>query len=89
MSEERQERKLVNLCTVENSIEASVLEGLLDDCDIPAVLETWESKAYDGIFVAQKGHARMKVFEEDLERAREVLADFRSAADAENPSDED
>ncbi len=89
MSEEREDRELVTLCTVENSVEATVLQGLLDDRDIPAVLETWESKAYNGIFVQQKGHARMKVFAEDLESAREVLADFRTAADSETPSDEE
>jgi hypothetical protein len=76
------ERELITLCTVENPIEASVLESLLTDQEIPAVIETWESKALDGIFVQQKGYARLKVFRDDHERAQEVLADFQAAAKA-------
>ncbi len=81
------ERKLVTLCTVENSVEASVLEGLLADRSIPAVLETWQSSALDGLFVQHKGHARMKVFEEDLAGAQQVLADFRTDSNTEPGAD--
>lgn len=75
-NEERRDNELVKLCTVENAVEAQVLEGLLRDRGIACELFTWHSIAYDGIFEQQKGHADMKVRAEDLERAREVHADF-------------
>jgi hypothetical protein len=76
------ELELVALCTVESPIEAQVLEGLLGDRGIPNQLVTWHSTPYDGIFESQRGHAEIRVYCRDLERAREVLADFRSGADA-------
>ena len=71
-------RELADLCTVENAVELQVLEGLLSDQGIPCEVMTWNSTVLDGIFEATRGHASVKVYAEDLERAREVLADFKS-----------
>ena len=79
--ERHEHRELVDLCTVNDPVEAQVLEGLLADREIPCEVVSWHSTPYDGIFESQKGHARMKVFADDLEKAREVLADFREQAD--------
>ena len=73
-------RKLVDLCTVDNAVEAQVLEGLLADRGIGSALMTWHSTPYDGIFENQKGHAVVRVYNEDLAAAEEVLADVREQA---------
>lgn len=80
MTEQEREagRDLVDLCTVENAVELQVLEGLLADRRIPCELMTWHSTPYDGIFEATRGHATVKVYAEDLERAKLVLADFKN-----------
>jgi len=78
--------ELVKLCTVETAIAAQVLEGLLEDQGIPSQLLTWHSTPLDGIFQTQKGHAELRVYRRDLERAREVLADF-TRAEAANDAD--
>lgn len=85
----RDDLELVKLCTVENPVEAQVLEGLLADAEIPSQLITWHSTPYDGIFESQRGHAEIRVRAEDLEAARDVFADFRASADAAPPGDED
>jgi hypothetical protein len=81
--------ELVALCTVETPIEAQVLEGLLGDQGIPNQLVTWHSTPYDGLFESQRGHAELRVYRRDLERAREVLADFESGAADAAAADED
>ena len=83
------ELELVALCTVESPIDAQVLEGLLGDQNIPNQLVTWHSTPYDGIFESQRGHAEIRVYRRDLERAREVLADFESGAGDAAATDED
>ncbi len=77
----REHRELVDLCTVNDPVEAQVLEGLLADREIPCEIVTWHSTPLDGIFETQKGHAMVKVFIDHLERAQEVLADFREQAE--------
>jgi hypothetical protein len=87
----------VKLCTVENSVEAQVLEGLLADAGVPSQLITWHSTPYDGIFESQRGHAEVRVRAEDLEAAQEVLTDFHESVrasdgaggQAEPPADRD
>ncbi len=79
--ERKQESKLVDLCTVQNAVELQVLEGLLADREISCELKTWHSSVLDGIFEATRGHATVKVYAEDLERAKQVLADFKSQDD--------
>ena len=74
-------RELVDLCTVNDPVEAQVLEGLLADREIPCEILTWHSTPYDGIFESQKGHAKVKVFIDHLERAQQVLADLREQTD--------
>ena len=81
--------ELVALCTVETPIEAQVLDGLLGDQGIPNQVVTWHSTPYDGIFESQRGHAELRVYRRDLERAREVLADFQSGAADAAAADED
>ena len=85
----RDDLELVKLCTVENPVEAQVLEGLLADAGIPSQLITWHSTPYDGIFESQHGHAEMRVRAVDLDAAQEVLEDFRASAEAEPPADQD
>jgi hypothetical protein len=79
--DEADQLELVALCTVGSPIEAQVLEGLLGDQEIPSQLVTWHSTPYDGIFESQRGHAELRVYRRDLERARDVLADFRSSSE--------
>ncbi len=76
--EREKESRLVDLFTVENAVELQVLEGLLADQEIPYELMTWNSSVLDGIFEATRGHATVKVYARDLERANQVLSDFRS-----------
>ncbi len=80
-------RKLVKLTSVDDAIQAQVLEGLLKDQGIDCVLDIFDSAAYSKVFTIQKGHARIMVFKEDLDGAREVLRDFReSDAVSESPA---
>jgi hypothetical protein len=82
-------RKLVELVTLENPIEATALTALLQDRGIASNIDSWHSSPFDGLFEAQKGHAKLLVFEEDLERARQVLEDFKRSLADEAPANED
>ncbi len=83
MSDQEREMgsKLVDLCNVGNAVELQVLEGLLADRQIPCELRIWQSSVLDGIFERTRGHATVKVYIEDLGRAKQVLADFQSQSE--------
>ncbi len=79
--EREMESKLVDLCNVDNAVELQVLEGLLADRQIPCELRLWQSSVLDGLFEVARGHATVKVYAEDLERAKQVLTDFKSQSE--------
>jgi hypothetical protein len=74
-----EERDLITLTTLNNPIEAQVLQGLLEEQGIDFLMELSESSALSEIFSPQKGYARVRVFKGDLDRAKEILADLESS----------
>lgn len=70
----------VKAATLENEIEALLLESVLRERGIPHFLRSYHDTAYDGLFQAQKGWGLLTAPEERLEEILEILQDLRKSA---------
>jgi hypothetical protein len=77
------------LTTVQNRFEADLLLEALERHGVECYLKTFEDTAYDGLFVAQEGWGVIWVADHDLPLARDILASFRQAYDAEDVEETD
>ncbi len=69
--------QLIPVHTLENQIEAQVIENALREAGIKFVIRTFEDRAYNGIFIPQKGYGQVLVEEKDRSRAEEIIAALR------------
>ncbi len=67
----------VKAATLENEIEALLLESVLKERGIPHFLRSYHDTAYDGLFQAQKGWGVVTAPEDRLEEILEILQDLR------------
>ena len=65
---------LIPIHTLKNQIEAQVIEAALREAGIKFVIRTFSDRAYNGIFIPQKGYGQVLVEEEDRDRAEEIMA---------------
>ena len=68
------EDNLVPLITTENDLQESLILGELDEAGIEYVVQNFHDSAYDGLWEATLGHSKIFVFDEDLTKAKEILA---------------
>lgn len=61
---------------LEHEIQAQALADLLAQRHIPFILERFEERAWDGVFLPQRGFGRIRVYEEDHERAEGLIRNF-------------
>lgn len=64
---------MLPIYTLKDIVEASVVEAALKDAGIKFIIRTFEDRAYDGIYIAQKGYGQVLVEEEDAEEARKII----------------
>ena len=64
---------MIPVHTLKNQIEAQVIEDALREAGIKFVIRTFEDRAYNGIFIPQKGYGQVLVEEKDRERAEEII----------------
>jgi len=77
----------VKVATLENDIEASLLESVLNERRIPHVLRSYYDTAFDGLFQTQKGWGYVSVHSAHVEEVKEILSDLRAqVASADNGS---
>lgn len=72
----------VKVATLENDIEALLLESVLKERGIPHLLRSYHDTAYDGLFQAQKGWGLVTAPEGRLREILEILQDLRKGLGA-------
>lgn len=79
----------IKVATLDNEIEARLLESILNERDIPHRLRSYHDTAYDGLFQAQKGWGTINAPESYLDEIAEIISDVRKEAEGpgENVSD--
>ena len=66
--------------TLDNEIEAGLLESILNERGIPHRMRSYHDTAYDGLFQTQKGWGIINAPESCGEEIREILSDVRKEA---------
>ena len=66
--------------TLDNEIEARLLESILKERGIPHRMRSYHDTAYDGLFQTQKGWGIINAPESYGEEIREILSDVRNQA---------
>lgn len=64
---------MIPIYTLKNQIEAQVIEEALREAGIKFIIRSFEDRAYNGIFVPQKGYGQVFVEEGDRQRAEKVI----------------
>ena len=65
------------IATLENDIEAGLLESILTERDIPYRMISYHDTAFDGLFQTQKGWGYVSAPEAFHEEIEEILSDLR------------
>lgn len=66
--------------TLDNEIEAALLESILKERDIPHLMRSYHDTAYDGLYQTQKGWGVVNAPESYREEIIEILSDLREEA---------
>ena len=65
------------IATLENDIEAGLLESILTERGIPHRMRSYHDTAFDGLFQTQKGWGYVSAPESFHEEIEEILSDLR------------
>lgn len=68
------------IATLDNEIEAGLLESVLKERGIPHRMRSYHDTAYDGLFQTQKGWGIVSAPESCHREISEILADLREDA---------
>jgi len=70
----------LKVATLENEIEAGLLDSILTERNIPHMLTSYHDTAYDGLFQTQKGWGYVSAPAPYHEEIRELVDELREAA---------
>ena len=70
------------IATLENEIEATLLDSILNERSVPHRMRSYYDTAYNGLFQTQKGWGYVSAPEGYREEIMEILADLRKEASA-------
>jgi len=62
---------------LENDIEASLLDSILNEREIPHMIQTYYDTAYDGLYQTQKGWGHVSAPASYHDEIKEVVFDLR------------
>ena len=70
----------IKIATLDNAIEAGLLESILTERYVPHRMRSYYDTAYDGLFQTQKGWGYVSAPEGYKEEIMEILEDLRKEA---------
>jgi hypothetical protein len=70
----------IKAVTLDNEIEAGLVESILKERGIPHRMRSYHDTAYDGLFQLQKGWGCVNAPESCREEIKEILYDLRKEA---------
>jgi len=65
------------VATLENEIEARLLDSILNERNIPHLITSYHDTTYDGLYQTQKGWGRISAPDLYLEEIREIISIVR------------
>ena len=76
----------MKVATLDNDIEAQLLDSILTERDIPHMMRSYYDTAYDGLFQTQKGWGYVSAPKDYHEEVLEIISDIRQNARPLEPS---
>lgn len=73
-------KNYMKIATLENEIEARLLDSILTERKVPHLMRSYYDTAYDGLFQAQKGWGYVSAPQWYEEEILEILSDLRKEA---------
>jgi len=70
----------VKAATLENEIEARLLDSVLNERNVPHRITSYYDTAYDGLYQTQKGWGHISAPGDYLEEIREIIAIVRKGS---------
>jgi hypothetical protein len=67
----------VKVATLENDIEATLVESILIELQIPYLMRSYYDTAFNGLFQTQKGWGYVSVPRSREEEVKEIISDLR------------
>lgn len=74
----------IKILTLENEIEAQLLESTLKDRNIPHVMQSYYDTAFDGLYQTQKGWGFVSAPGSFKHEIKAILSDLRKETDLPN-----
>ena len=74
------------VATLENEIEARLLDSILNERDVPHLITSYHDTAYDGLYQTQKGWGYISAPGAYLEKIREIISYLRKGPDLHDAS---
>ena len=71
------EDQYIKVATLENEVEARLLDSVLNERGIPHRMRSYYDTAYDGLFQAQKGWGSVSAPTTHQDEILEIIADLR------------
>ena len=70
------------IATLDNDIEAQLLDSILTERQIPHLMRSYHDTAYDGLYQTQKGWGIVSAPETFKDEILEIVTDIRAKAEA-------
>ncbi|MEW5815852.1 MAG: hypothetical protein AB1798_10725 [Spirochaetota bacterium] len=67
-----------------NEIEAQVMEGILNEREIPHYIRSFNDSAYNGLFQLEKGWGYIETPEEYVEEIKSIYAELKKSRKGED-----
>ncbi|MFW6114910.1 MAG: hypothetical protein ACOC6E_01285 [Thermodesulfobacteriota bacterium] len=74
----------IKVATLENEIEARLLDSVLNERNVPHRITSYYDTAYDGLYQTQKGWGHISAPSTYIEEIREVIASVRQGSHGNN-----
>jgi hypothetical protein len=81
------DEKTVKVAVLENEIESQMLASILDEQEIPHIIQSYHDAAYDGLFQMQKGWGYVVAPESCKSEILEILEELRESVPDSPPGD--
>ena len=75
------------IATLDNIVQAQMLESMLNEQGIPHVMQSYHDSAYDGLFQGQRGWGHIEASEEHESEILALLADLRIEDEQDSPQE--
>jgi ketol-acid reductoisomerase len=79
--------KWIKIHTIESVFELDMIRDALDGEGIEYQIKEYKDTAYDGLFILQKGYARLSVKERNEDAARKIVEEIKSLPYVAPPKD--